>query len=382
MSEYLQADWGATFLADAERGSFRIVGATAPEIPLAELGRIDFPLHGWADLARLETERIVVLDDVEAERVPTVFTGGRTLGTVLIARLHRGDMLAGFLAVGYHATDAAASHAARRLVAGIAEHAATVLHNARLLSEIQLAADLKSEFVGAVSHELRSPLNVIIGYAEMLRDGEMGAVTADQAGALDRTHRQAVALLEMITALLDLNRWRRGGCRSPRRRSTCRCCSGSCWSRSLPRGVGPASCSTPARAPHVPTLVTDPGKLKTILRNLVHNALKFTPAGEVVVEAAAVEGGVAFTVRDTGVGIPDEALPYVFEMFRQVPGMGGGGVGTRSSTSSAASSTRSTARSKSRAGSAPGPPSSSRSHRMTTADRRSRLGEPDSRPAS
>jgi signal transduction histidine kinase len=75
-------------------------------------------------------------------------------------------------------------------------------------------------------------------------------------------------------------------------------------------------------------LVTDRGKLKTVLRNLVHNALKFTTAGEVVVSAAPAAGGaVAFTVRDTGVGIPEDAMPYVFEMFRQVPGTGGGGVG-------------------------------------------------------
>ncbi len=81
-------------------------------------------------------------------------------------------------------------------------------------------------------------------------------------------------------------------------------------------------------APGLGTLVTDRGKLKTVLRNLVHNALKFTPAGEVTVSAApAGEGMVTFTVRDTGVGIPEAAMPYVFEMFRQVPGTGGGGVG-------------------------------------------------------
>jgi signal transduction histidine kinase len=79
----------------------------------------------------------------------------------------------------------------------------------------------------------------------------------------------------------------------------------------------------------LPPLVTDAGKLKTVLRNLLHNALKFTPAGEVtlVAEATADDGGIALRVHDTGIGIPADALPYVFEMFRQVPGTGGGGVG-------------------------------------------------------
>jgi signal transduction histidine kinase len=327
MSEYLEADWGATFLADPVAGTFRIAGATDPELPVAELGRVDFPLRGWVDLARLEHEPIVALGAGAVARVPTVFTGGRALGTVLVAGLHRGDTLTGFLAVGYHAAETEASAAARRLIAGIAEHAATVLHNARLLSELRLAAELKSEFVGAVSHELRSPLNVIIGYAEMLRDGELGAVSAEQAAALDRTHRQAVALLEMITALLDLNRLEAG--RLPISRTPVDVAEllvelveqlPAAW---RVHDVAIRVESAPSLAP----LVTDRGKLKTVLRNLLHNALKFTSAGEVVVGAVPTADGIAFTVRDTGVGIPEDALPYVFEMFRQVPGTGGGGVG-------------------------------------------------------
>jgi signal transduction histidine kinase len=328
MSEYLQADWGATFLVDRERGTFRIAGATDPEIPLAELGRMDFPLSGWSELGRLDRDRIVVLDGVEAARVPILFTGQRALATVLVAGLYRGDVLTGFLAVGYATAASEAPAAAHRLVTGIAEHAATVLHNARLLSELRLAADLKSEFVGAVSHELRSPLNVIIGYTEMLRDGEMGGVTDDQAAALDRTHRQAVTLLEMITALLDLNRLEAG--RMPTVRAPV---DVAALLANLVDGL-PAAWRRPGvalrmeAAADLGVLVTDRGKLETILRNLVHNALKFTAAGQVTVGAAATPGGgVAFTVRDTGVGIPEEAMPYVFEMFRQVPGTGGGGVG-------------------------------------------------------
>ena len=328
MSEYLDADWGATFLADGERGTFRIVGGTDPEIPLAELGRVDFPLHGWGDLAHLAREPIVVLADADAARVPVVFTGVRALATVLLAGLYRGEVLTGFVAVGYRGAETEASTGARRLIAGIAEHAATVLHNARLLSELRLAADLKSEFVGAVSHELRSPLNVIIGYAEMLRDGALGAVTPEQASALDRTHRQAVTLLEMITALLDLNRLEAGRLPITRTPVDVKLLLAEVVEQLPAAWRRPEVRLRVEAAPELGVLVTDRGKLKTVLRNLVHNALKFTPAGEVIVGAApAADDTVAFTVRDTGVGIPEAAMPYVFEMFRQVPGMGGGGVG-------------------------------------------------------
>jgi signal transduction histidine kinase len=328
MGEYLDADWGAIFLVDATHGTFRLAAATDPEIPLGELGHVDVPIAGWRDLGRLAAERIVVSSGAEAASVPAAFTGGRTLGTVLLAGLYRGDELTGFLAVGYQSPAADTPAAARRLVSGLAEHAAIVLRNARLLDEVRLAAALKSEFVGAVSHELRSPLNVIIGYAEMLRDGELGDVTREQAAALDRTHRQAVALLEMITALLDLNRFEAG--RLPVARAPVEL--GGLLAELLEQL--PAAWRRPEvplrveTDPALPILMSDRGKLKTVLRNLVHNALKFTTAGEVVVRACRTgDGRVALAVRDTGVGIPADALAYVFEMFRQVPGAAGGGVG-------------------------------------------------------
>jgi signal transduction histidine kinase len=135
-------------------------------------------------------------------------------------------------------------------------------------------------------------------------------------------------LLEMITALLDLNRLEAG--RLPINPEPVEIHElltelleqlPAAWRR-------PGVTLRVDAPPWLPVLLTDRGKLKTILRNLVHNALKFTPSGDVLLAAASSgDGGVAFTVRDTGVGIPTDAMPYVFEMFRQVPGTGGGGVG-------------------------------------------------------
>jgi len=197
-----------------------------------------------------------------------------------------------------------------------------------LADEVRAASALKGEFVGAVSHELRSPLNVILGYLEMALDRELGPLTEHLEQALRATQSQSMALLEMITALLDLNRFEAG--RVPLERA--------------PVAVGALLAEVADEIPHMwrrsavalrvvaspglPVVDTDRGKLKTVLRNLVHNALKFTTRGEVRVGAAVNErGAVLLTVEDTGCGIPEDALGYVFDMFRQVPGSGGGGVG-------------------------------------------------------
>src|SRR5438093_1514120 len=83
-----------------------------------------------------------------------------------------------------------------------------------------------------------------------------------------------------------------------------------------------------ALAPGLPEIETDAGKLKTVVRNLLHNAFKFTERGHVTLGAGLTPAGdLAITVADTGCGIPSDAIHYILDMFRQVPGSGGGGVG-------------------------------------------------------
>ncbi len=323
----LGADWCALCVLGPER-TFRVRAATDAELPIAELGRVDFPLARWPALARLQRDGVLVLAGAEAREVPAALTAGRTLSTVLIAPLARGPALDGFLAAGYGDLAPTADGWTARLLAGIAEHASIVLQNVRLLEEVRAASALKSEFVGAVSHELRSPLNVILGYLEMTLDGELGPLTPAQADALGRTQRQAMILLEMISALLDLNRFESG--RLPVEHApvaidalladVCEQLPDT-WRR-------PGVELRLRRGRPLPPVHTDAAKLKTVVRNLVHNALKFTTAGSVELSAAETPAGeVTIAVADTGPGIPPDALEYVFDMFRQVPGSGGGGVG-------------------------------------------------------
>jgi len=194
--------------------------------------------------------------------------------------------------------------------------------------EARRANAIKSDFVGAVSHEFRSPLNVILGYLEMLIDRGLGPLTADQVEAVTRTQRESVALLELITNLLDVNRFEAGRiplqlapvALGPLLQETCSAAPEQ-WRRAgvelrvvLPADLG--------------VIETDAGKLKTVVRNLVHNALKFTDRGHVTVTAALIgTREITIAVADSGRGIPPDALEYIFESFRQVPGSDGGGVG-------------------------------------------------------
>jgi signal transduction histidine kinase len=323
----LGADWSGTFLVDVEHATFHLAAVTDADAGWGELGALELPMRGWAPVERLLTEPVVVLTGAAAERTGGLFAGGRSLATVILAGLTREQRLLGFLAVGF-ATPPAPEHWAAEFLTAVAQHATIVLRNARLLEEVRLASAMKSEFVGAISHELRSPLNVILGYLEMLLDPELGPLNAPQADALERTRRQALALLEMITALLDMNRLEAGRLPVERAPVSVRALLDEVCEQ-IPAGWRrPGIRLEIAVAPDVPVIETDAGKLKTVIRNLVHNAFKFTEQGQVTLGAGVTtDGDVTIRVADTGRGIPPAAIGYIFDMFRQVPGAGGGGVG-------------------------------------------------------
>src|SRR5438445_2659604 len=326
--EQLCADWGGTFLVDLERNTFHLAAATDSQLSSGELSRIEFPVSNWSAVGRLSVHRVVVLNGRLAECTPAVFTGDRKLGTVLLAALHNHGAMVGFLAVGYTEMLVESSEWALRLLAGIADHATIVMHNATLLEEVKQASALKSEFVGAISHELRSPLNVILGYLEMALDGGLGPIEPELDDALRRSRRQSIELLELITALLDLNRLEAG--RLPVHRTPVGVTELlRTVFQQLPENWGRADVELRLDLPgDLPMIETDAHKVKTVVRNLIHNALKFTEHGQVTLSAQTNSGGgVEITVADRGRGIPPAAGRCGCEMLRQVPGSGGGGVG-------------------------------------------------------
>ena len=203
-----------------------------------------------------------------------------------------------------------------RVAFGIAQFASLAFENARLVEELETATRLKIEFMSTISHELRTPLGVMLGYAEMLGD-------EDEAGQrtmlLERIRRTGVELLELIDATLNLNRLEAG--HDPPRLETVALrdffTELAADFAALPR---PAGVELHWRPGDELSLLTDRRKLRMILKNLVGNALKFTPDGSVTVRYGADAGRCTFEVEDTGIGIAPEHLPVIFEMFRQADG--------------------------------------------------------------
>jgi signal transduction histidine kinase len=187
----------------------------------------------------------------------------------------------------------------------------------RLYGEAQVASRLKSDFIATMSHELRTPLNVIMGYTDLLLVGEFGDLSTDQTNILRVITKYQRDLLELINTTLDLNRLETGKVALELSR-----CDLSELLRLLDdetrRGWAKPSIQFIWNiSPDLPQLYTDPTKLKTVLKNLIGNAIKFTEHGSVTIDARPNDGGVEISVADTGIGIPKDQQALIFEPFRQ-----------------------------------------------------------------
>jgi signal transduction histidine kinase len=182
------------------------------------------------------------------------------------------------------------------------------------------ADERKSRFLADMSHELRTPLNSIVALTELLLGGDPPLV-GEQLTQVGFVRQMAQEQLRVVGDLLDIAKIEAG--HAALEAADVSVPELFTLLRGQLRGLaeGPVALRFDC-APDLPALRTDEGKLVQILRNLVANALKFTPAGEVLVAAEARDDGavVVFTVRDTGVGIAQADLPRVFEEFVQVSG--------------------------------------------------------------
>ncbi|MEO8601369.1 MAG: ATP-binding protein [bacterium] len=271
-------------------------------------------------LAALESTGLVRTGDLPADDPARRSLGvAPQLSSALVVALRRGEEILGFLLAGFRAGNGPFSGQHERIARGTGAIALLALENARLVEELERANRVKSDFVATMSHELRTPLNVIIGYHDLLLEGEFGALSDEQAERLRRADHSARELLDLINATLDLSRLEAR--EAPL--SVQYVDLGSLISEldaELASVHKPGVTFSWQLPKTLPALRSDPLKLKVVLKNLIHNAFKFTDAGSVAVAIAAVGERVEFAVSDTGIGIAPELRTAVFEPFRQADG--------------------------------------------------------------
>jgi two-component system sensor histidine kinase EvgS len=187
----------------------------------------------------------------------------------------------------------------------------------RLNAELEQANRLRSEFMGAMSHELRSPLNIIIGYNSLLIDGVFGSLTQEQVDILQRVDQSSRELLDLINTTLDLSRLEAGRMPLELQEVSVSDLIDQVYTEIRSLHERPDLNFEKKMAADLPSLRTDPTKLKVVLKNLIGNAVKFTEKGSLTVEVCGHNGGTEISVTDTGMGIAPEALPIIFEPFRQ-----------------------------------------------------------------
>ena len=305
----------------------------------------------WQEVARLKVGEGVsgkVVETGESIYVPDTYADpdfiffDRNVRSLMVVPLRAHDHVIGTLALDSdhpHAFTERHEH----LLTIAAAQVAVAIENARLYEALRERAEmlqatnekleaayadlqaldrLRNEMVANVTHELRRPLTFLKGYIGLIRDGELGPVTPEQVEALNIINEKSDSVARLISDILTLERISPGTLQ---------------WGRHdlnelAARAVFTAQVSlvadgrnltiTHESPPGAVPIRVDRDRINQVIENLINNAVKYTPdGGAITVTVHPPAPGEAFarlSVRDTGIGIPADELPHVFEKFFQV----------------------------------------------------------------
>jgi PAS domain S-box-containing protein len=328
------ADKGNIQLVDQASGSLQMICASGFDKTLLDFFASNEP-SAWR--LAFETGQRVVVEDVRqsalfvgtpamkmmtrvgvraVESIPLVSSAGNVLGVISThfnlprrpteQELRLMDLL----------TRQAADYLERKRVEEEREELLASEHDLRETAEE--ANRLKDEFLAIMSHELRNPLNVILGYAELLLRSDEVKNAAPLRRMADAVKRNAVAQSKLIRDLLDLSRLRSGKLEL-NRETVAPLVAIHNAIETVRMEADSKNIKINVEGPPGPILVSaDPVRLEQVIWNLLNNAVKFTPHdGRIVVKLQAENGSIVLTVQDNGQGIDESFLPHIFEIFRQ-----------------------------------------------------------------
>ncbi|HTV51757.1 MAG TPA: ATP-binding protein [Steroidobacteraceae bacterium] len=182
--------------------------------------------------------------------------------------------------------------------------------------EAEAANRLKDEFLATLSHELRSPLNAIVGWVHVLR--RYGEASPEIVRGLQVIERNARTQTQIINDLLDMSRIMTGKVHLNLRAVSLQRLVSAALEAIRPAAEAKSLVLEMQLDPGCDRIRGDPNRLQQVIWNLLTNAVKFTPSGgRVTVSSQCIDSQIEISVHDTGVGIPAAFLPFVFDRFRQ-----------------------------------------------------------------
>jgi PAS domain S-box-containing protein len=281
------------------------------DVPLAEAIRTREPMWVEALLDRIarypHLAEVYSRYDFESWMALPLVVEGRSVGGMLLSFMKFKHL----------------SQTDREFILALSRQCAQAIFRAQLYeaersarADAEQANRVKDEFLAVLSHELRSPLNPILGWTKMLRTGQLQPDRANQALLI--IERNAKLQAQLIEDLLDISRMLRGKLSlniAPVDLTTV--IQGAIETVDLAAAAKLIQIQT-ALQPHQKTLLGDANRLQQVLWNLLSNAIKFTPNdGQVAIRLEEMDHQIQIQVIDNGRGIEPDFLPHLFEYFRQ-----------------------------------------------------------------
>jgi signal transduction histidine kinase len=199
-------------------------------------------------------------------------------------------------------------------------HVSTLIRRAleRRQAKMELK-NVKSEFLANISHELRTPLSVVIGYVSILLNQLLGQVSEQQHKVLERVYKNSGELLELVDNVLILSSLNAGEVSLLQEEFEVGAMLNDCVKR-YEKLIEEKAIELAVESPTDLKMIGDRCKIARIVQNLLHNAIKFTPAGKINlwVRRATEKRALEIKILDTGVGMPQQHIERMFQPFQKM----------------------------------------------------------------
>jgi signal transduction histidine kinase len=273
------------------------------------------------------TDAIAMLDHVPVDLVTLDLKMPGLSGTKVLEKIKQHDPdIEAIIITGYGSMDTAIEGLRLGAFDYISKpfdvnHILTLIRRAlqRRQAKMELK-NVKSEFLANISHELRTPLSVVIGFVSILLDQLLGQLTEQQQKILERVYKNSGELLELVDNVLVLSSLNAGELTLMTEVFDARALLDGCVKR-YENLVKDKNIAITIEAPTKLPSLGDPGKSARIVQNLLHNAIKFTPAeGSITLKLgeSTAKGMVELEIIDTGMGMPEQHIERLFQPFQQM----------------------------------------------------------------